>query len=822
VPSSMGGYRRPVPEAPKLSKAWADLRADTRIRGSDWSRAAQAITDDWLRRLFAEVTGSEASAAAGPVADPPASSVPPRSGWFRRGFQGANLAKGRSGGSGVALLAVGSLGRGELSPGSDLDLLLVHAGRPDIVSLADRFWYPIWDDPMPLDHSVRTLSQMEQAASSDLKVAQGLLDARPIAGDMQLAADAVATAKRLWQKHVGRWLPNVLEARTSAYRSHGDVAFLLEPELQEGRGGLRDLQLLALMAAVTPVVSQVIADQRLRTAGDFLHSVRVELQRPNGRRSERLTLEDQDRVAAALGLDGREALAHEVATAGRSIAWLTEDAWRRVESWLAGPRGRGGSADRTLEPGLVLRDNEVVVPASTQPGVDAALVLRAAAVSAELGLPLSRATMARLAEPGPTPPEPWPPEVSRAFLRLLSCHTGVVHAVETLDHLGVWERYLPEWAHVRNRPQFNPYHRFSVDRHLLETVSSAAGYLREVRRPDLLVLAALLHDIGKGLPGDHSETGAAISARVARRLGLSTEDCDVLEKVVRHHLLLPDTATRRDLEDPATVATVAQAVGDETALEILAVLAAADGSATGPAAWNSWRAGLVKELTVRTAAALAGQPAPQGTRFPSPEHRRAMAAGGFQAYPGPRELVIVAPDRRGLLSDVTGVLAVHGVDVLEARVHSEGGAALEVFALDLSEDADPPWERVIADIERASAQRFDVGAALARQPSSRAVRRALALGAPDVKVHIDNQASTNATVVEVRALDAPGVLHRIAAAIAAQGLDIISARVVTLGTSVVDSFYVQGGGAKVLDDRRAQTLRSAIEEGLGGLGTSVL
>ena len=780
------------------------------------------MTEDWLRRLFAEVTGSEVPADAQQPPEPSASSVQPRSGWFRRGPQGAGSAKNRLPGSGVALLAVGSLGRGELSPGSDLDLLLVHAGRQDIVDLADRFWYPIWDDPMPLDHSVRTLSQMEQAAASDLKVAQGLLDARPIAGDMQLAADALATVKRLWQKHVGRWLPNVLEARAAAYRSHGDVAFLLEPELQEGRGGLRDLQLLALMAAVTPVVNQVVADERLKPAGDRLHSVRVELQRPNGRRSERLSLEDQDRVAEALGLGGREALAHEVATAGRSIAWLTEDAWRRAESWLAGPKGRAGSADRALEPGLVLRDNEVVVPAGTQLGSDATLALRAAAASAELGLPLSRATMARLAEPAPPLPEPWPPEVSRAFLRLLSCPTGAVHAVETLDQLGAWQRYLPEWAHVRNRPQFNPYHRFSVDRHLLETVSNAAGSLREVRRPDILVLAALLHDIGKGLPGDHSETGAAISAGVARRLGLSTQDGEMLEKVVRHHLLLPDMATRRDLEDPATAAAVAGAVGDEAALEILAVLAAADGRATGPVAWNSWRAGLVQELTARTEAVLAGQPAPQGTQFPSPEHRRIMAAGGFQAYPGPHELIIVAPDRPGLLSDVTGVLAVYGVGVLEARVHSEGKAALEVFALDLPEGAEPPWERVVADIERASGQRFDVGAALARQPASRAVRRALALGVPDVRVIVDNHASAKATVVEVRALDAPGVLHRITAAIAAQGLDIVSARVATLGTAVVDSFYVQCGGAKVLGEARAQALRLAIEESLGGLGTSAL
>ncbi|MGC8626122.1 MAG: [protein-PII] uridylyltransferase [Acidimicrobiales bacterium] len=806
-------------DRPKLSATWARLREDTALSGADWSRAAQAVTDEWLRQLFAEATGLGPDGGTTAEPTPPAAPPPERSSWLRRGRQSGTANVNPSPGArGVALLAVGSLGRGDLAPGSDLDLLLVHAGRSDVVELADRLWYPIWDDPMPLDHSVRTLSQMEQAAAADLKVAQGLLDARPIAGDMQLAADTLATVKQLWQKHVSRWLPDVLAARRSAYETHGDVAFLLEPDLQEGHGGLRDLQLLALMAAVTPVVRQVVADEHLKPAAERLHAIRVELQRPSGRRSERLALEDQDRVARALKVASREELARQLATAGRTIAWLTEDAERRARSWLAGPKGRTGSADRALEAGLVLRDNEVAVPLSTTSAAEPSLPLRSAAASAELGVPLSRSTMAYLAEARPALAEPWPPEVTRALLRLLSTGRAGVHAIETLDQLGVWERYLPEWAHVRNRPQFNPYHRFTVDRHLLETVANAAAAQREVRRPDLLVLAALLHDIGKGAPEDHSEAGARVAGRVARRLGLSNEDSRILVKVVRHHLLLPDTATRRDLEDPATCDLVARAVGDETTLELLRALVEADGAATGPAAWSPWRAGLVQELVARTEAVLAGRPAPRGTKFPSAEHRRLMKAGGLHVFSGKGDLVVVAPDRPGLLSDVTGVLALYGVGVLQARVHSEDGTALEVFTLDLSTNAHPRWERVATDIERAAKRQFDVGAALAHQAPSRELRRAVALGVPDALVLVDNSASATATVVDVRALDAPGVLHRITAAIASQGLDIISARVATLGTAVVDSFYVQANGAKLSDDSRAEALRSAILDRLAGIG----
>jgi [protein-PII] uridylyltransferase len=684
------------------------------------------------------------------------------------------------------------------------------------VEVADRLWYPIWDDPMPLDHSVRTLSQMEHAAESDLRVAQGILDARFLAGDAELAANAIAFAKRLWQKRVGQWLPEVLEARSAAQEAHGDVAFLLEPELQEGRGGLRDLQLLALMAAVTPVVHAVIADERLAPAGERLHSVRVELQRPDGRRSERLAIEDQDRVAAALSLPAREVLAREVAHAGRTVAWLTEDASRRVGSWLAGPRGRSGSADRVLGAGLVLRDNEVVVPVSTAIGEDPSLALRAATASAQLGVPLARSTMARLAQEAPVPAVPWPPEVTRALVSLLSCGGPGIHAIETLDQLGAWERYLPEWPDVRNRPQFNPYHRWTVDRHLLETVAHAAEHLRDVRRPDLLLLGALLHDIGKGSPGDHSEVGALIAAGAAQRLGLSSYDTEVLVKTVDLHLLVPDTATRRDLEDPATAGAVADAVGDETTLEVLTALAAADGTATGPSAWSPWKAGLVEELVLRTSAVMGGRPAPTGTPFPTEEHHRLMERGGFQAYPGREDLVIVAPDRPGLLSDVTGVLALHSVSILDARVHSEAGAALEVFTLDLSQDMHPRWAQVVADIESAAERRLDVGAALARRSPTRAERRAQRLGTHDVRVIVDNEASERATVVEVRAPDAPGVLHRITAAIASQGLDIVSARVTTIGTAVVDSFYVQAEGAKLQSRDATEHLGPAIEASLAG------
>jgi [protein-PII] uridylyltransferase len=741
---------------------------------------------------------------------------------------GLATAAGITDGSGMALVAVGGYGRRELCPGSDLDVTLVHKARSSPREAADAVWYPVWDTGIGLDHSVRSMKDVLAAAGSDLKVVLGLLDGRLVAGDRAVAAELMDKGAERWRRGAERWLPELLASTEDRHRQFGEVAFLLEPELKEGEGGLRDLAALRALAAAAPVVEDWRAEPQLAEAHETLLAVRVQLHRQTGRSLDRLLLDEQDGVAAALGYGDADALMAAVATAARGVAWAADDAWRRVAAWQAGPKGRRGGADRPLEPGLLLRDGEVALTANADPELDPSLALRAGAAAAELGVALARSCVGRLAGGIQTLDGPWPPEVRNALVRLLGAGPAAIPVLEALDHTGVLSRLLPEWEPVRNRPQRNAFHRFTVDRHLCEAAANAAALVRRVRRPDLLLVGAWLHDIGKGYPGDHTEAGMAVVARIGARMGFPPADVDALVKLVQHHLLLPDVATRRDVDDPATLAMVAEAVGDLDTLELLGALAEADGQATGPAAWGQWKAGLVGTLVRNVAATLAGAPLEAPPGLPTDEHRRLMAAGALHVGASGTTVTVVAPDRAGLLATVAGVLTLRGLDVLAAAAASEDGMAVEVFEVAPAVGQDGLGGEAVAgfvgeavrdmarDLEAVFAGRLDLETALAEKERAYArSRRPRAARPAEPRVIVDNDASEAATVVEVRSPDAAGILHGIARILADRGLDVVSAKVSTLGHEVVDAFYVVGPEqAKITDAARLEELQGALLERL--------
>jgi [protein-PII] uridylyltransferase len=745
------------------------------LRGRALCRELAAVTDEWLREIFSSAVGA--------------------------------------GEHTVALVAVGGYGRGELAPGSDLDLVLVHRNRQDIARVADAVWYPIWDVGIPLDHSVRTARDVGAAMDADLRVALGLLDARTIAGSEALGDEIRRAAIAKWSGRAKKWLPETAATVDARHAAAGDLAFLLEPDLKESRGGLRDLSQLTSLAQVTPVLADLVAEGRLDGPAETLTAARVELQRATGRSSNRLSLQDQDMVAAALGIDA-DRLAAELAWAGRTVAWASDDAWRRIRALLAGGRRNKQWATQPIEPGLGLRRGEVTLLPGADPGTDPTLALRAGAVSAEMDAAMARDMIDALATSAPAPTGVWPEDLRQALLRILGAGRPAIAAIETLDQQGVIERLLPEWGRVRNRPQRNAYHRFTVDRHLLETVANATHLVRRVARPDLLLLGALLHDIGKGLPGDHTEIGMTLVAEIAPRLGLTPADTAVLVDLVRLHLLLPEAATRWDLDDPGTIMTVAKAVGSRDTLELLSALTESDSLATGPAAWGRWKAGLVAQLVERVGRSLDGQPHPAPPE-PDPAQRRLLDAGRLAVTAVGNDVVVVAPDRPGLLALVAGVLAVDGASVRAAAIRAHAGntatgAAMALIVLELTATLDvlPDAARIERDLTRALDGSVNLEADLRERERNAPRRRGGAQRAryadePAVVVAIDNGISGLATLIEVRAPDAVGTLWRIARAINAAGLVIIAAVASTLGAEVVDTFYVQTAAGDKLDEDRA-------------------
>jgi [protein-PII] uridylyltransferase len=761
----------------------AGLLADTSLRGREWCRAHSDLVDSWMAKLLQNAAGSVAA-------------------------------------HGLALVAVGGYGRAELCPQSDIDVVLLHDDRADVAAIAERVWYPVWDAGLTLGHSVRTVRQTLALAQSDLDTATSLLSVRHLAGDTTLSSELVDRSLAQWQKGAKRWL-TMLRVRVEERHEHaGEVAFLLEPDLKDGRGGLRDVHALHWAEAARRILFAV-DDAELSGPYELLLEARVELQRQTGRGANQLLLQEQDPVATALGYEDADRLMAAIATAARTIAWTSDDAWRRVESSLRGPLGRIARRDRELAPGIVLRDGEVHLTADADVAGDPTIALSAGSLAAQRGTVIDRESLEQLAREAPPLPDPWPAPATAAFVDLLLAGKPAISVIEALDQRGIWTRILPEWLAVSCRPQRNAYHRFTVDRHLLETTANAAALARgaSIARPDLLVVGALLHDLGKGLAGDHTERGMELARVIGARMGLPVEDVDVLTAMVEHHLLLPDVATRRDLDDPGTIEQVARAAGSELRLQLLTVLTEADSLATGASAWSDWKASLVAELSARAAHVLRGGAVADVTADEvTPEQQTLLAEGPGRIDASGQSLTLVVDDQPGVFSRVAGVLTAHGIDIVAATIHSDSrGTGLEEFRVERTFDGDVQWPAVVADLRRMLAGELDVTAAVERR-ARRYERRDARVAPVRNEVTFDNEVSATATVVDVHAQDGVGVLYRITEVLARHGLDIRSAKVQTMGAHVVDAFYVRdASGAKVRDDGELAAIR---EDVLAALASS--
>jgi [protein-PII] uridylyltransferase len=757
-----------------MTMGFADRSAlitDTSSTGMALCRALSDATDAWLAEVF----------AAAAVSDP----------------------------SRLALVAVGGYGRRELAPYSDLDVLLLHGGRKDINAVAERLWYPVWDTKVKLGHAVRTVKEALNLASDDLDTATSFLSVRHISGAQSLTDELRVRAAEQWRKRGRAFLAALATSTDKRHDEADEVAFLLEPDLKNGRGGLRDVHAMG-WAVQTELVAAVAEQSTLDSAYDAILSARVELHRLTGRAGDVLALQEQDAVGAALGYRDADALMGAISSAGRSIAWVSDGFWRRARRALDGGSRR---PDRALSSGVVMSDGEVHLEASARPSADPTLLLRVATAAARAGTNIDALTLDRLAAETPPFPDPWPTGAVDDLVALLLSGPAAIDVMESLDQRDLLTRVLPEWAPVRSKPQRNAYHRYTVDRHLLEAAVNAGKLADRVARPDLLVLGALLHDLGKGYRGDHVDVGITLVSRIGPRMGLSGEDTEILVQMVRHHLLLPDVATRRDLSDEASITSVAELVGTHQVLELLGALTEADSIATSTAAWSAWKAELVAELVARTDHVLGGGDVGEATwsLFPSPEVQAVMGQAETSITVDGDRLTVVAADRPGLFSKVAGVLSLHGVDVVGAQAHSdEQGMAASEFRVH------PPrqgfsWDRVLADLELALRGRLALDARLAERAKAYQRRRRTAAADVVHQVIVHPKASSNATVLEVRAPDSVGILYRITRTMVDMGLDIRHAKVSTLGHEVVDSFYVRDiDGNTIVEPAYLEEIRRAL------------
>lgn len=716
-------------------------------------------------------------------------------------------------GSGVALVAIGGYGRSELSPHSDVDVVLVHADHLDpraMDAVASRLWTSLWEAKVPIDQSVRSVAEMTRLAADDFRVALGALDARCVAGDGGVLLGLRATVLAAWRRDAKANLRAVRADREARLERSGQLAYEAIPDLKNAGGGLRDLVLLRAIAA-TWLVDVPAAE--VAELGDELLAVRDALHAATGRRTDKLLPDLLPEVAQRLETTPGE-LDVEVRDLGRRIDHLVARAWRRIDVLERDPHRRVGSRGPLIErvaPGVGVLDGEVVLTADADPS-DIELLFRLASTAAHRPLPINEASLARLARETPSVEGPLSLSAHRALVDLLITGQRLVPVWLQLDFAGLVNRFLPEWSAIRLRGSSSPIHRFTIDRHSVETCLNADELNRDVTRPDLLAAAALLHDIGKGRPGDHSEVGGPMARDIALRWGFEEADAEVIGRLVRWHLLLPSIATRRDIEDPVTAANVAEIVGSESFLDLLAALTACDAAATSASAWSSWRRGLIEGLIAKTRLHLRGVVVEEPDSYAGwPAHLPVPDVADL----GPREVRlaaepdhdgslvrVVARDRKGLLADLAGAFTVAGLNIRSCRTVTSGETAASL------------WEVTRPDVDAvALAERIRP---VLEGHVDLAARLAYSLG-PDYlapRVTVLDALRQTATLLEVRALDRRGLVWTVCHTITGLGHQIRSSHLSTYGDEARDVFYVTDDCDRALDDDAAQVLRRAVSDAL--------
>jgi [protein-PII] uridylyltransferase len=803
-----------------------------------------------------------------------------------------------------ALAATGGYGRGLLAPYSDIDLLFVSEEPLDATGrrTVECMLYLLWDLGVKVGHATRCITECLEDARADTTVQTALLDARFLEGDSaayERFDDAFSKARSEWG--VAQFLHAKQIERGARHARYGDSPYLVEPHIKEGRGGLRDLQTMYWLARYafdvekmwqlvgpdSPGGGLLTAQEAraFRRAWSFLWTVRFHLHYVTGRAEERLTFDLQPVVGARMGYtrhgkqDGVERFMKHLFLTAREVVRLKRLLEPAIERAAVGPPALQAPKDAAIiDAGLTLADGKLLFTPERDVAADPAIMLRLVKMARDRGLdihPLGLRALIRNARYASR--LRGDPKAAALFLDILTGRNSV-RWMRSLNEAGVLSRLIPEWARIVGLMQFDTYHVFTVEEHTIEAIGVLNGLERgeldnvapvaselvgQLQSRRALYVAILLHDIAKGRGGDHSELGAGIAQELCPRLGLSPEETETVSWLVLNHLLVSQTAFKRDIDDPKTILDLAEIVQSPERLRLLLVLTVADMRAVGPKVWNGWKATLLRELYWRVAEVLAGglsvperdvrvarareaaaavladRPAAETERFlslgypgywlsfdPETHSRHAALIREAEATGAPltvrtevlearavTEVTVYAADHAGLFSRIAGALAIAGASIVDARIHTmTNGMALDTFwvqdAAGGALEAPHRLARLAVVIEQALSGRMRLDEEIGKVKREPARLRAVTVPS---RVVIDNHASNTHTVIEVNARDRPGLLHDVTAAISQQAVQIASAHVTTYGVRAVDVFYVKDlFGLKVENERKLEGLRRAV------------
>lgn len=823
----------------------------------------------------------------------------------------------------LAVIAVGGYGRRELSLGSDIDLLFLHRGKlnPYVETVAEVIAHRLWDARLSVGVATRTLQDCMRVGREDLPTLTSYLDARFVIGDPGLFSDLDEAVHRRIKDHAREFIAGKLEEQRSRHERFGESLYLLQPNLRESVGGLRDYHTALWVAR--PVHWEVRRAEHLHLHGfidaeeltdllvalDFMWRIRNELHR-DGRKDDRLHYDAQERLARALGLgsrgeDGSQNGALPVERLMRTY-YLHARAIERVSARVADHalalaerrRGERRSPVYAVEEGFAIADGRLEIPGAQILQARPARLLSAFVVAQQRDVDLSARAQRLLRQHVRLIDDDLraDPEAAELFRRLLCGERRVYRSLKLMNELGLLGAYIPEFGHLMGMWQHDMYHTYTTDVHSLflveqlrrllrgrfaEELPLATELMREVRDPTVLYLGCVLHDIGKGRGGGHSEKGAALSTAVCERLGLDAEESDSVTFLVRHHLTMSEMAERRDVHDPRQILKLAGLAGTREQLRRLYLLTVADIRSVSPVAWTTWKGGLIAALYRNAAEWLeAGAEETQAMRFFLERAAARVAAAerevterlatagrdrqrvttcldamprryllnhavsevmqhveaaldfldsdarcGVYTFAPPRDddpfwgLVVFARDQRGLLATVTGVLAACGHDIMAAQAYtSRGDLAVQIYEVQPLAGGPAEEEHERSRIETSLREVLEGVRSLEPLVAARE-SRVHRVRAHVPAVRVSNDESDFYTVVDVRANDRPALLYDITRTLAAGGLDVHVSRVSTRADRADDAFYVTDSGHKVADpDRRQEIERALLRAIRGGAG----